>query len=152
MAATVEAPVIGSDGIVESRTAEWLFGAIRVTKSSICLHLGADAFVNASPIFRSGRFASPVADCEQDPAPPLHGPGDFVIAPMIFKAMLESDAIHIRRNTPPMNSSTDLSRIEKRLRMIVDPKGYLAKDRFRMSAAAMAEIVKGVVVLTIMGA
>ena len=155
-AATVEAPVMGSDGVVETRTAEWLFGAVHVMKTSICLHLGADAFVNASPVLRRGivnEFWFTRSDWDSKRERPVMNSSNFLISPMIFRGILESEAIHIRRNTSPINSETDRSKIEKRLRMIVDPKGYLEKDTCRtcrMSTAAIAEIWRGVTVLTVM--
>jgi len=159
LAATVEAPVMGSDGIVEQRRAEWLFGAIRVTKTSICLHLGADAFINASPVLRSDGFYFTRSDWDSKREPVPTGSADFLVAPMIFRGILESEAIHVRRNRD-INlakiekhlGTTDvgLSKIEKRLRMIVDPKGYLEKDTCRMSTAAAAEIRRYVHVLTVM--
>lgn len=155
LAATVEAPVMGSDGIVESRTAEWLFGAIHVIKTSICLHLGADAFINASPILRSGGFYFTRSDWDSKREPLPVGSADFMVAPMIFRGILESEAIHIpiklKRSHPlKQHQDSDLSKIEKRLRMIVDPKGYLEKDTCRMATAAVFELQKCVAVISVM--
>jgi len=149
LAATIEAPVMGSDGIVEKRTAEWLFGAIHLTKVSICLHLGADAFINASPVFRAGKFWFTRSDWDSKRETIPMGPMDFMVAPMIFRGILESEAVHISRNTSPTSESR-FSKIEKRLRMIVDPKGYLEKDTCHMSTNAVAELKKQITVFSVM--
>jgi len=159
LAATIEAPVMGSDGIVEKRTAEWLFGAIHLTKVSICLHLGADAFINASPVFRSDGFYFTRSDWDSKRERIPIGSTDFLIAPMIFRGILESEAIHIRRSRDVTldemgkhlgNVEINLSKIEKRLRMIVDPKGYLEKDACHMSTNAVAEMKKQITVFSVM--
>jgi hypothetical protein len=150
LAATVEAPVMGSDGVVEDRMAEWLFGAIHVTKTSICLHLGADAFINASPVRRQDGFYFTRSDWDSKREQIVSMGSDFLIAPMIFRGILESEAIHVRRSSRCVNPDSDFSKIEKRLRMIVDPKGYLEKDTCRMSTAALIEMKRCVAVLSVM--
>lgn len=148
--ATIEAPVMATDGILVDRTAEWAFAVVCLKKSSICLHLGADAFINACAVRHGSEYTVPGRPTGTVLSIVSETGSSFYVAPMIFEAILKSEAIHIRRNTIPVNPDIDYSKIEKRLRLIIDPKQHTPKDNCRMAIGAVLEIQKQTSVLSVM--